>query len=945
MEEDSEGGYHMYTMDSKLADLIKSDGVRTFIEKAAPKLLEEPVYSYVCGMTLTQIAGFQKEMKPLLEAIVDVANGKAADFTAVDPKKQKPVVKAVPFGQVYQVDDVDGALYMLERSFSGCIAVQFSKDIDERIPGTVTYEGHPVKYVLKKLAIAGNTQMLGIFVRDFATEYDKSYTLHLEDFTDTDGNVMDPADFIFQTAPQDGADPKYASHDAVAQQAAEEGMVLLKNQNNVLPLKADAHITMVGAEDFRCETVGAGKINPRYMVRLLQAVEESSFVLDQDADTVLMVISRASGENYDNGPFKGEFYLTEEEEQQIQNLENANKTIIAIINSGYPMDVRWTLDDHVSAAIWTGYPGMLGGRALVNILNGTINPSGHLTDTWALDYDDIPAAKNFYTPATPEEALDADHDVWVDTVYEEDIYVGYRYFTTFDKPVAYPFGHGLSYTSFDIQAKLLDTDVNDGETGESTAKTSSEKPDASFIISAPDQAGFYGNSIATIVQVTVTNTGIRSGRQVVQVYAQIPDGKLEQPSLQLVAFAKTKLLAPGEREEITLNIPENRLASFDEDASAYILEAGSYAFFVGTSVSDVTVIGGIAIDAKTLKTVGDYMKPPIDFTRLSKKDPKGTYPTGKLSGIVEGTHTLPHCTSRQHIPDREEAADPVVDTFSDEELARFSVCASAGWGMQDTGVAGKVYQLEGRDIPYYAVADGNNGVNVHRKNIGMPTSNLVCSTWDPSIARHVGNVIAEEARENNVQMILAPAMNIHRNPMNGRQPEYFSEDPLLAGIMAGNQDLGLEEKGVDSSVKHVCCNNAESSRKRNHSVVSRRALREIYLRAFEEALRIHKPASIMTSYNACNGVFTAEDEELLQGIFRGEFGFEGFVMTDWTSYDTVDVAKACEAGVSWFTPGSGDDTYTKPILEGLANGTIDRNRLRQNVRYMYRVVKSAESKK
>ena len=221
----------------------------------------------------------------------------------------------------------------------------------------------------------------------------------------------------------------------------------------------------------------------------------------------------------------------------------------------------------------------------------------------------------------------------------------------------------------------------------------------------------------------------------------------------------------------------------------------------------------------------------------------------------------------------------------------------------------------------------------------MPTSNLVCASWNPDLAYQVGRVIAEEVKENNVQMILAPAMNLHRNPLCGRHPEYFSEDPLLGGTMAGNQCKGLEENGVSASIKHVCCNNAESSRKRNHSIVSQRALRELYLRTFEVAFDIHIPDSIMTGYNACNGVFTAEDEEMIQGVFRNEFGFDGYVMTDWNSYDTADVAKAIAAGNCWMTPGTTDNTYVSPIIEGIKNGTISETRLRQNIKYMYRVIR------
>ncbi len=824
-----------------------------------------------------------------------------AEDAAVDRRMQKPQLKKGAYPP-YEIDEVDGKMYMLDRHLSGCISLQFDKPIREDIKGTITCDGKTCRYVFSTVNLWGEVQLLGVFVRDAAAEYGKEYTLHLEGFTDTDGNEMDPEDFDFRTAPEGQPDPAYEEHDAVALRAAEEGMVLLKNEDRLLPLKADAHIAVFGAQNFRIEAVGAGKINPRYAVRFGRAVEESTFTEDENADIAVLVISRASGENYDNGAFRGEFYLTRQEEEQLAGLKERYKSIIAIINSGYPMDVRWTKDPKIKSVIWTGFCGMLGGRALVNILNGTVNPSGHLADTWAEDYYDIPSGRNFFMPASPDEALDADHDVWVNTVYEEDIYVGYRYFETFEKEAAYPFGFGLSYTSFSIEGEMADDHL---------------------------------------VKAIVTNTGDFAGREVVQVYARIPDGKLEQPERRLVAFAKTKELEPGERETIELEIPDKNLISFDEETSCYVMEAGVYRFYLGSSVKETVCVGErVLARDRVVRTSKSYMKPPVDFVRLSKKDPS-TYPQGKLSGIAEGAHELTYKGERMTIPDRGEIEDPEVDDWTMEELARFAVCASSGWGMQDVGVAGRVARPEGRNIPYYAVADGNNGVNINRRNIGMPTSSLVCATWNPEIAYEIGRVIAEEAKENNVQMILAPAMNLHRNPLCGRHPEYYSEDPLLAGIMAGHQSKGLEDNGIACSVKHVCCNGSEASRKRNHSIVSQRALRELYLRAFEEAFAVHRPLSIMTAYNACNGVFTSEDEELIQGIFRGEFGFEGFVMTDWNSYDTADVAREVQAGNCWLTPGTTDLTYVQPILDGLKNGTVKESRLRQNAKYMHRVIRLA----
>lgn len=258
--------------------------------------------------------------------------------------------------------------------------------------------------------------------------------------------------------------------------------------------------------------------------------------------------------------------------------------------------------------------------------------------------------------------------------------------------------------------------------------------------------------------------------------------------------------------------------------------------------------------------------------------------------------------------------------------------------MQDRGEAGSIFRPEGLNIPEYVVADGNNGVNVMRPNIGMPCSNTVCASFNADLAYQVGKVIAEEAKEHGVHMILAPGMNIHRHPLNGRHPEYFSEDPYLTGIMAGHQSKGLEENGVSSCIKHVVANNCETVRKRNNSIVSQRALREIYLKAFEVAISVHNPDGMMTGYNACNGVFTAEDEEMIQGIFREEFGFEGYVMTDWNSYDSMDISSAMGAGNCWMTPGTTDDTYVKPIIEGVEQGKTDEERLRSNVRYILRVI-------
>jgi beta-glucosidase len=264
--------------------------------------------------------------------------------------------------------------------------------------------------------------------------------------------------------------------------------------------------------------------------------------------------------------------------------------------------------------------------------------------------------------------------------------------------------------------------------------------------------------------------------------------------------------------------------------------------------------------------------------------------------------------------------------------------------MTGTGEAGRLFTFDKYEMEDFIVADGNSGVNVNKPNIGMPSSATVCATFNTQLAYEVGKVIAEEALENGIHLILAPGMNIHRNPLNGRHPEYFSEDPYLAGMMAGHHSKGLEENGVSSCLKHTVANNCETVRKRNHSLMTERALREIYLKAFEVAILVHKPDSIMTAYNALIGLFTAEDEEMIQGVFRGEFGFEGAVMTDWNSYDTVDVAAAIAAGNCWMTPGSPDDTFVTPIVEGVQKGRINKTRLEKNVKYLLKVAIKRTSK-
>lgn len=866
--------------------------------------------------------------------------------------KDKPTIAALNWENVfiYDLDDIDTQLAMLHRGLSGCLMVAFTKRMNEKIIGRMTIDGREVKKGMFFTLEGMNVQCFGFPVRGVLSEYGRSYTALVEGFVDEDGLMMEPKEITIQTLPIKKPIPGYEQHERIALEAAREGIILLKNEGNVLPLQKEETLNVFGKgqSQFRLGALGAGKINPRYQIRFLRAIEEySDFSLNSSvsglyqtddevcpseetleqackvSDTAIIVISRASGENIDNNPIPGEFYLSADEEAMIQAVSRKFEKTIAIVNSGYPIDVRWIEKYNIKGLIICGFVGMLGGKALVEILDGRVNPSAKLPDTWSLDYEDIPASRNFYSAVGGRPVLDSHTPYFVDTYYEEDIYVGYRYFETFNKEVAYPFGYGLGYTTFSVQ---------------------------------PIDFSWENNVVKLSVE--VSNTGQVTGKEVVQIYVEEPDGLLEKPSRKLVGFSKTQDLKPGSKQILTFEINRDQLSSYFTDCASWIMEPGTYVFYAGTSIKHLLKAGSLVLsEMSTIRSVTNKMSPPVSIRVLSKRNPKETYPTGEFSGVKFGATELTPKANRSRMAEAQpiqadvpskmikytdvvanpELLDAFIKQLTVEEMARLSVCKAAGWGMTGIGEAGRLYLLEKYDMQDFIVADGNSGVNVNNPNIGMPSSTVLCSSFNTELAYEVGKVIAEEAIENNIHMILAPGLNIHRNPLNGRHPEYFSEDPFLAGVMAGHQSKGLEENGVSSCLKHTVANNCESARKRNHSLMTERALREIYLKAFEVAIQVHKPDSIMTAYNACNGVFTAADEEMIQGVFREEFGFEGYVMTDWDSYETVDVVEAVAAGNCWLTPGSPDNTYVTPIVDGIREGRIDKARLEKNVKNLLSV--------
>lgn len=866
----------------------------------------------------------------------------------------------------YNIDDMDRRESMISLDYSGCYCIKSSKTIDPERPGMVYIDGQPTEPPIIKKPIAMFGQLVGIVVRKYLHEYDREYEIRYAGAYDTDGMEIPEFTFKLKTLPRTEPGVKYPEHDELVLQAAREGAVLLKNDRNVLPLSPGSYVNIfgVGAVVFRLGCLGAGKINPRYGIGVKEGIEKySSLKLNEElykfyaneknvfppkdlvarakqlSNTAVIFISRVSSEAHDVLPDKGGYYLTDEERQLIQKVSENFEYIAVILNVAYPIEMKWIEEYNVDAVLLTGLSGMAGGRALAEILEGKVNPSGKLPNTWAWDYYDYPSSRNFLTKADIVKKYGHDQMRYITTVYEEGLYVGYRYFDTFKKPVAYMFGHGLSYTTFDITFR--------------SAERISEC-DARF-------------------EIEVSNTGERAGKEVVMLYAHYEGGELEQPDKRLVAFAKTKELLPGEKQVLMLEVNDRRLKSYSEKEAAWIIEAGKITFLLGGSPDQAKPVWSMEVPEKiVINRVKNRLVPPIPVQELSIKDPEGSYPRGELTKAYTEEETegkLPYKTKRtvsyldepemtsvsdrlirfSELVENPDLVEKFVAQLNDYELARLSVGGRTGWGMEDWGYAGSIYNenvLAKYEIPDYYFADGNNGLNLFEPNIGFPVSTIICASFNEQLAYEVGAAIAREAKDANLHCLLAPALNLQRNPLCGRHTEYFSEDPFLAGRMAGQQSRGIEDTGVSSCLKHFFANNAETMRNNNHSIMSERTARELYLAVFETAMEVNMPDTVMTGYNAVNGAYCANDAELLQGILREEFGFDGYIMTDWNGYGDEGTAALLAAGINWIAPGSPDDTLVEPIVKAMESGELPRARVQNSlVKFIRIILKYWSSKK
>ncbi len=560
------------------------------------------------------------------------------------------------------------------------------------------------------------------------------------------------------------------------------------------------------------------------------------------AKTAVYFISRWAGESFDLK--REDWYLHDSEKALLRQLTKAFDKVVVVLNTPSVIDTSWAVDEiegiHVDAVLFVSYAGMQGGLGITDILLGRANPSGKTNDTWAKDITDYPTTAGW----------DAQHQA-----YEEDIFAGYRWFETFDpgfKKVNYAFGYGLSYTSFSVKTKNF-------------AKK---------------------NGVVT-VDAVVTNTGAVAGKQVVEMYVSAPQGKLGKPGKVLCDYGKTRMLAPGKSETLHLTAKMSDLASFDDlgktgNKACYVLEKGDYQFLVGDSVRNVKKAGTVKIGKLTvtqklsslcptdlkrrLLADGTYETLPVRKKAMNyvhTETPKASVPEGKkivgrrLSEVVFGTMTM----------------DDYLAQWSDRELATFFV----SYDQNQVGCSDALCVKYGLN----RFSQGDGGTGLCFMGTVYPCTAILASTWNDALAEAYGLLLGAELYKNNVGMWLGPAVNMHRNPLGGRNLEYYSEDPYLTGRFATILVKAIQRNGVAVCIKHMCCNEKEAGKIWSDSQVSERALREIYLKPFQMAITEGHAEGIMTSYNIVNGVSTSEYSDLLRGIVRGEWGYEGFITTDW----------------------------------------------------------------
>ena len=799
----------------------------------------------------------------------------------------------------------------------------------------------------------------------------------------------------------------------LSKEAAEEGMVLLENENQALPLAQGSKAALFGTGSYGTIKggTGSGDVYNRYTISVYdaltstynisnmawwgeylktfeekkaQAAEEkkdndyvkytqgrfggadSFLAIDQaltqsDMDkakaggvtTAFYTVSRVSGEGADRTIGKGDYELSEVEYNNIKLIAKNFDKCVVLLNVGGVVDTKFFSEiEGVDGLVLMSQAGMEGGNALADILTGKTTPSGKLTDTWAKNYSDYPAA----TTIGDNDGDNKQED------YKEGIYVGYRYFDTFNITPAYEFGYGKSYTSFDVEPLTVAADENN-----------------------------------VSVTVNVTNTGdTYSGKEVVEVYFSAPDGSIEKPYQELAGFAKTDNLAPGESQKLTVTYKTTEMSSYDEAKAAYVMEDGDYIVRVGDSSRNTKVAGVLTLDkdvvteqlsnqltldknwkdlSKTGKTPYSYKDEAAQIkaaarialpsakiktkNNASKIDEKKvtTYLTADAAKdykaaeneVVETVDAVPANTKLIDVYDGKVSMESFVASLDDTQLANLangiSGASTSGdtWGADAnsvTGAAGETSQLyfNSLGIPNTVEADGPAGIRVTAETTdkdgnavynyctAFPIGTLLAQTWNTDLVNRVGKAIGEEMVEIGVTLWLAPGMNIHRDPLCGRNFEYYSEDPALTGYVGSAITAGVQSnKGVGVTIKHYITNNQETNRSAVNTSVSERTLREIYLKGFEMVVKSAQPMAIMSSYNKVNGTYACENFDLLTSVPRGEWGFDGMVMTDWGAGNRAGVDTMMHVGNDLVMPGRTQDRMIAALQGNPVGTTADPN--------------------
>ncbi len=696
---------------------------------------------------------------------------------------------------------------------------------------------------------------------------------------------------------------------ALARQVAAESCVLLKNDAQTLPIRNGEKVSVFGRialHYYKSGTGSGGLVNVKQVVGILDALKGSSEIrineklasvyeawVEQhpfdkgagwgqepwsqeemplteelvaeaaaDSETAIVVIGRTAGEDQDTKLVEGSFLLTAAEEDMLEKVCRNFEKVAVLLNVGNIIDMKWVEKYNPSAVMYVWQGGQEGGNGVVDVLSGKISPCGKLSDTIAGDIEDYPSTRNFGDGK--------------ENFYQEDIYVGYRYFETFAKEkVLYPFGFGLSYTEFAVQ-----------------------------------MTAFHEEEDQVCAEVTVKNTGVCAGKEVVQLYVEAPQGALGKPARELKAYEKTKELAPGEEDTLKFCVPKIAIASYDDSGctghkSCYVLEAGTYGVYIGSDVRTAVRSAEFSVEETTVtEQLEEAMAPVQKFERFRPEKDGAAYRLCYEAVQQRTVNPLDRRAQRRPVdaPYSGDKGHKLVDVYegridmstflaqlTEEDLAAIvrgeGMCSPKVTPGTASAFGGVTKRLEQFGIPVGCCADGPSGIRMDcgTRAFSLPNGTALGCTYNKELVEALYQMEGMELRKNKIDTLLGPGINIHRNPLNGRNFEYISEDPYLTGTMAAAQVKGMGYAGVTGTIKHYVANNQEFHRRETDSVVSERALREIYLKGYEIAVKDGGAYSIMTSYGAVNGIWTAGNYDLVTTILRGEWGFDGIVMTDWWS--------------------------------------------------------------